>query len=575
MLDFLAHRARISPRHPALLWRGRAWTYAQMHAEVSGLAAQLAAAGIGRGAHVAVLMSNRPEYVFLIHALARLAAVLVPLNLRLTPSELRWQADHADCTAVVCDRAREAAGLQLLPRARLPGSVPAEPEDSTAPTKKGDFYERRLIFSVDTPTQPGVRGLIASPPAPGWRAGPFHLDRTQAIVFTSGTTGHPKGARLTFANHFWSATASAYRLGHRGDDRWLLAMPLYHVGGMAIVLRCCMYGTTVVLHEKFDPDQVNRSLDEDGVTIVSLVPTMLRRVLATRQGGAPRSLRCALVGGAAAPRDLLAEARARGFPVALTYGLTEAASQVATARPEETARKPGSAGKALMFTELRIAKMEGAAQMGSAEQMEAAAQMGAAAPMEKAGQMGAAAQIANSPGQQPPVERAASSPGEPEAAPFVEAAPNEIGEIIVRGPTVMRGYYRARTAGFYAGHWLRTGDLGYLDEDGDLWVVQRRTDLIVTGGENVYPSEVERALLEHPNVRAACVVGLPDPEWGQRVAAAVVWQGEAVPNREAVLEAFLRRGLAGYKIPRQIRFVTALPRTASGKVRRQAVRKLF
>ena len=209
---------------------------------------------------------------------------------------------------------------------------------------------------------------------------------------------------------------------------------------------------------------------------------------------------------------LLDRCRALNVPVALTYGLTEAASQVATATPDQTRRKPGSVGKPLMFIETHIVDYDR--------------------------------------GKLPS---------------------GQIGEIVVSGPSVMRGYNDdAQTMLDGA---LHTGDLGYIDEEGDLWVIQRRTDLIVTGGENVYPAEVEAVLLSHPNVREACVVGIPDPEWGQSVAAVVV--SNATELTEPDLIGFCRERLAGYKLPRAMRFVDHLPQTASGKIDREAARGLL
>ncbi|RMF05138.1 MAG: o-succinylbenzoate--CoA ligase, partial [Chloroflexi bacterium] len=224
-------------------------------------------------------------------------------------------------------------------------------------------------------------------------------------------------------------------------------------------------------------------------------------------------LRVILVGGAEVSPQLADSCRELNLPVAATYGLTEAASQVATAAPGDTRRKPGSVGKPLLFSAVRVADPAGN-----------------------------------------------SLPA------------GEIGEIVVSGPTVMAGYYRQPDATRQAlrhGE-LFTGDLGYLDADGDLFVVQRRSDLIVSGGENVYPAEVERVLRSHPAVADACVVGLPDPEWGQRVAAMVVC---AKPVAKAALRDFCRQQLGGYKQPRLFKFVESLPLTASGKVHRDAVRR--
>ena len=343
---------------------------------------------------------------------------------------------------------------------------------------------------------------------------------------------------LTFANHFWSATASSYRLGIDPDDRWLSVLPLYHVGGLAVIFRSCLYGTAVILHNRFDLDAINHSLDNDGATLISLVPTMLHRLLQSRDHW-PDSLRLILLGGAAATPELVEQAN--NLPklvdgnqlsvnrptdyrlplVAPTYGLTEAASQVATMLPEDAARKPGSVGKPLMFTTVNIVDDQ---------------------------------------------DR--------------ELPPGEIGEIVVRGPTVMAGYYEdlglkiedeaAQSSIINHQSSIHTGDMGYLDEDGDLWVVQRRTDLIVSGGENVYPAEVEGVLRGCTAVSQVCVVGIPHSEWGQQVAAMVQLKPGQALTEESLL-AFCREHLAGYKQPRHILFVDDLPQTASGKIARREV----
>ncbi len=491
-LDWLAHQARARPQGIALIHGDQQqWTYAELNELVAGLASRLAAAGVEAGQHVAMLMPNRVETISLIHALARLGAVLVPLNTRLTPAELRWQMAQADCHYLICSE---------------------ENTDKVTAIGPSDW---RVLFVEEFRFQSGL--LEVQDPA-RWRSRPLDLVATQAIVYTSGTTGQPKGAMLTFANHLWSATASAFRLGTNPADRWLLCLPLYHVGGLAIVLRCCLYGTTVVLQERFDPAAVNRALDTQAISLVSLVPTMLQWLLEERQNQPlPPTLRCILLGGMAASSSLLEQCHSLALPVATTYGLTEAASQVATTSPAETQGKPGSVGKPLMFTEVRIVDEDGR-----------------------------------------------------------ECSPGKIGQIVVAGPTVMRGYYNQpeTTAQALRNGELHSGDLGYLNQDGDLWVVQRRADLIVSGGENVYPAEVEQVLLTHPAVQAACVVGVEDVEWGQRVAAAVVIR-EGISLTADELMTFCRARLAGYKQPRLLRFVDALPQTGSGKVQREAVARLM
>jgi len=374
------------------------------------------------------------------------------------------------------------------------------------------------FIAVDEVGEPGHLSLQnINTDTSAWASGPLNVEATQGIVFTSGTTGHPKGAMLSFNNHLWSAMASAYRLGTDPADRWLACMPLFHVGGIAIIFRCCLYGTAVVLHNGFDPVAVSHALDTQQITLISVVPTMLHRLLEShRESLAASALRCILVGGAAASPALVEQSLAFELPVTTTYGLTEAASQVATATPEQVARKPGTVGKPLLFSQVQI--------------------------LDEAGQ---------------------------------EMAAGEIGNIVVSGPTVMQGYYRQpdATQKTLRNGQLHTGDLGYLDDEGDLWVVQRRADLIVTGGENVYPAEVEQVLAQHPSIADACVIGLDDDEWGQRVAAAVVIDGPVNGLTKQTLIKFCRERLAGYKLPKQIHFLKSLPQTSSGKIHREKVKE--
>jgi O-succinylbenzoic acid--CoA ligase len=290
------------------------------------------------------------------------------------------------------------------------------------------------------------------------------------------------------------------------------------VGGLSIVFRSAIYGTAAIVHEGFDPDAVNRAIERDGVTIVSVVAVMLQRMLDARGDGPyPASLRCVLLGGGPAPRPLLERCAALAVPVVQTYGLTETASQVATLAPEDALRKLGSAGRPLYPNELRIGAEDGS-----------------------------------------------------------DAGAGASGEIVVRGPVVMAGYAGRpdATAEAIIDGWLHTGDIGRIDTDGYLYVLDRRDDLIITGGENVYPAEVEAVLLAHPSVVEAGVIGLPDDRWGQRIVAVVrAISGGKTDDLVDVLRAHCRSLLAAYKVPGEIRFVAhPLPRTASGKLRRTELR---
>jgi O-succinylbenzoic acid--CoA ligase len=322
---------------------------------------------------------------------------------------------------------------------------------------------------------------------------------------------------LTYGAFLWNAIGSAINLGLRDDDRWLVSLPLFHVGGLSILLRSVIYGTAAVVHERFDAAEANRAIDQDGVTIMSVVSTMLQWMLEERRGRPyPPWLRCFLLGGGPAPQPLLEACAARHIPVMQTYGLTEAASQVATLSTGDALRKLGSTGKPLFATEVRIAGEAG------------------------------------------------------------DRPPGEAGEIVVRGPTVTPGYFRRpeESERLLRGGWLHTGDIGYLDREGYLYVLDRRDDLIISGGENIYPAEVEAVLMAHPAVAEAGVIGLADAQWGQTVAASIALKAGHTVEPDALL-AFCESRLAAYKVPKHLRFEAELPRNASGKLLRQALRQAW
>ena len=481
--DWGALRARTHPTHGALECSGEAWDYATLEARVASAAGALRAEGVEAGEPVAVLASNGLPIARFAHAIPRAGALFMPLNARLSVSEITYQL-------------RDSRARLLLHDASL------SPLAHAAAAEAGV----RTLAVEDARWDAG-----APVPAPA----SIEADRAHSVIYTSGTTGRPKGALLTHGNFHWSAVASAANLGVEDDDRWLACMPLFHVGGLSILLRSAIYGTTAVIHERFEEARVDRALREERITLLSVVATMLQRVFAVSSDAFPPTLRAVLLGGGPAPRPLLEEAARRSMPVLQTYGLTETCSQVATLGQADALRKLGSAGLPLLTSTLRI-EVDGR-----------------------------------------------------------DAEVGEVGEILVAGPTVCAGYLHRpdATAAAIRDGWLHTGDLGWRDDEGHLYVADRRDDLIVSGGENVYPAEVESALLEHPAIEEAAVVGLPDDRWGARVVAVVVpHAGVEAPSTSAI-EAHLRERLAGYKVPREV-IVEAepLPRTASGKLPRHLVR---
>ncbi|WP_068672743.1 o-succinylbenzoate--CoA ligase [Oceanobacillus sp. Castelsardo] len=329
------------------------------------------------------------------------------------------------------------------------------------------------------------------------------LEEVFTIIYTSGTTGFPKGVLHTYGNHWWSAIGSALNLGLNNEDKWLIPLPIFHVSGLSTSIKSLIYGMPIYVLEKFEVEKVHDAILSKGVTIVSVVTMMVQKLLnKLGEDYYPSTLRCMLLGGGPAPKPLLEKAKEKGIPVFQSYGMTETSSQIVTLSPQDALEKIGSAGKALFPAQLQID--------GGNE--------------------------------------------------------DSIGEIIVKGPMVTKGYYKneeANKKSLYNG-WLRTGDLGYLDNDGFLYVVDRRKDLIISGGENIYPSEIESVLSGMEQIKEVGVTGLADEIWGQVPIAFIVKQKQDVTASE--IFSFLRQRLAKYKIPKEIHFVEELPRNASNKL---------
>lgn len=437
--DWLAQRSQSCPERTALIADGSEVTYAELEAEATWVARRLIAHGVRRGSTVAMTMHPRREQVVMVHGLMKVGAVLLPLGPRLSAEER---------AALIAD---EEPAVDLDDAGEL------------------------------TQTEADLPLL-----------GEHDMSDLACRVMTSGSTGAPEPIGLTYGNFLWNAVASAFNIGVDPEDRWLCCLPLSHIAGLSIVMRSVIYGTAAIVHDGFDVDRVAESLERGKITVVSLVATMLSRLLdAGADLSGPRAL---LIGGGPVPEDALEEALGRGATVVQTYGLTETCSQVTTLAPADARRKLGSAGRPLLTTHLRI----------------------------------------------------------------------QDGEILVQGPTVAPG--RADADG-----WLHTGDLGRIDEEGFLYVEDRMDDLIVTGGENVVPAEVEKVLLRHPEVADAAVVGREDPEWQQAVTAIVVLEdGSEVSPDE--LRRHCAESLAGYKVPKRVELAAALPRTPSGKLMRRALR---
>lgn len=491
--DWLRRATALDPGRTALIAPGVRWSYGELDARCDAAAARLVALGARPADRVALLARNVPDAVVLVHALRRIGAVFTPIHPRSTADEIAWQLADSGARLLFHDGPHSVAAQSAATRVEgaRPLSLdalacePAQRPLSVDVRAGGQARRVRLRERVD-------------------------LSAPQGLLYTSGTTGWPKGVLLSHGNHWWSAVGSGLRLGVRQDDRWLVLLPLAHVGGLAVVLRAAMAATAIVLHEAFDPAQTDAALDDHGVSVVSVVEDILRRMLEARGARPfPPTLRCVLLGGGPVGDPLLAACARRGLPVARTYGLTEAASQVATQLPGEGLRDVTSCGVPLAVTEVRI---------------------------ERDGRT---------------------------------AGADEEGEITVRGPTVMLRYAGdpEATARALDRGWLHTGDIGRLDARGRLHVLDRRDALIRSGGEKISPAEVERVLSAHPAVDEALVSGVAHDRWGQVPEARVVLRSDATAG-EVELLAHCRLHLASFKVPVRVRIVQRLPRGPGGKLLR-------
>jgi o-succinylbenzoate---CoA ligase len=417
---WLARSARVHGEQTALTTSQTSLSYAALYDHARVVGGGLRERGVGPGDRVALALAS-DQLVPAVHACMLIGAVAVPIDLRLGPQE---RSDRTGGSALVLDE--------------LITGAPIEPTERSA-------------------------------------------EDTATVMFTSGTTAAPKEVRLSYENWLWNALGSALALGLDPDERWLCPMPLAHVGGLSIQIRSAIYGTSVLLHERFDTGAALAALMDPGerVTLVSLVPTMLARLLDAGLENPP-SLRWALLGGGPIAPALLERAAAAGVPVAPSYGMTEACSQIATN------------GWPLLGVELRL-------------------------------------------------------------------GPD--GEVLVRGRTVA-------ASALAADGWLHSGDLGTFDEQGRLAIAGRLADTIVSGGENVAPTEVEAVLQDHPAVADAAVFGRPDAEWGEAVTARVVLRAGSSAEPDE-LRRYCAARLAPFKVPKQIVVVDALPRGATGKLLRR------
>jgi long-chain acyl-CoA synthetase len=498
--DVIREQAAERPDVVALVHAERELTYAQLHARSSRLAQALLAAGAGEGSRIAYLGRTAPEIVELLFATSKIGAVTVPVNWRLAPPELAVILEDAGAPLLIAD-----AGYAPVAR-ELAASVAHDLRVVVV----GDAYEEWL--AAHPPDDPGGRGESGD---------------TVVQMYTSGTTGVPKGVLTTHRNLAAAAETSPHWAFDR-DSVSLTPLPMFHIGGIGWAFLGLWNGATTILVSEFDPAAVIDVLERRRVTNAVFVPTMLQ-MMAAVPGAAERdfaALRSIAYGASPITTPVL-KAALRTFrsPLFGVYGLTETTGGVVQLDPAD--HDPGgprehllrSAGRPLPWVQLRVVD---------------------------------------------PVSGDDRPPG-------------TVGEVWLRAPNVMAGYFNrpAETAAaLMPDGWLRTGDGGFVDDHGYLFLTDRIKDMVVSGGENVYPIEVEEALSQHAGVSEVAVIGVPDERWGETVMALVVTAPGASPTADELI-AFARGRLAGYKLPRIVEFVSELPRTPSGKVLKRELRDRY
>jgi fatty-acyl-CoA synthase len=494
----LAHHALRAPDKPITVFNGVSTTYADMARNATRLAGGLAHHGIGRGDVIALLSYNCPEFLETVFAANYLGAIAMPINWRLAAPEVRYILEHSGARALVCDDL--LLGLAVQATEGIDGDL--------------------LRLSIAPVVPEGWTGLadLRNGPAPDGPV-PVDSDDVHRLMYTSGTTGRPKGVMITHANLAWKNFAHIVEFGFTNDDLGLACGPMYHVGALDLTTTSLIAaGATTIIHRSFDAAAVVDELERSRVTTVWLAPAMVMAIMALPDIGRRdlSSVRVVVNGGEKMPIPLI-ERIQRAFPSAWfadAYGLTETVSGDTFLDRHSMISKLGSVGRPCLYLELDIWDQEG-----------------------------------------------------------VSVNPGERGEIVLRGPKVFKGYWRdpAATVEAFSGGWFHTGDVGVRDDDGYLYIVDRFKDMIVSGGENIASSEIERVLYEHDAVLEVAVVGRPDERWGEVPVGFVVLRQEAMATADELIDHCSSQ-LARFKVPKAITFVDALPRNPSGKILKRELR---
>jgi fatty-acyl-CoA synthase len=500
----LERHAYMQPGTTALRFAGHTLTWAGLRDRVAKLAGALSRRGVGSGDRVMVLMLNRSEFVESVLAANMIGAIAVPVNFRLTPPEIAFLVDDCEARVMITEPvlAPVAAGVRDVTSV-LSTIVVA-----------GDAADEGLLAYEDLVNESGGPATAADVPN----------DSPALIMYTSGTTGRPKGAVLTHTNLSCQTTANLYTHGFAADDIGFIGVPFFHIAGIGNLLTGMLMGLPTVIHPlgAFDPGQLLDVLAAEKVTGIFLVPAQWQAVCAAQQAN-PRDVKLRVISWGAAPAsDTLLRQMSETFPgcqILAAFGQTEMSPVTCMLLGEDAIRKLGSVGKVIPTVAARVVDEE-----------------------------------------------------------MNDVARGEVGEIVYRAPTLMSGYWNnpEATAEAFHGGWFHSGDLVRMDDEGYVWVVDRKKDMIISGGENIYCAEVENVLASHPSIVEVAVIGRPHEKWGEvPVAVAAVAPGGPQELSIEDLDEFLREKLARYKHPKGLEIVDALPRNPSGKVLKTELRTRY
>nr|WP_263326644.1 long-chain fatty acid--CoA ligase [Neobacillus sp. Marseille-Q6967] len=511
MIDFIRSRqllvdqmldrsTRRFPDKVALVNNDMCVTYEELHNRVNSFAGWLQSKGIQKGDKVALLLFNGIEYAECLYAIAKVGAVAVTINFRLQPSEIEYILTNSESKMIVID-SNLVSTLETIMDC-IPNLEDIVVVDDNNLHNHSYYSYQQIFTNVYTPV------LVE-----------LEDDDDFLIVYTSGTTGKPKGAVLTHKNVYLNAMNYSLEFGLTKDEVQLITTPMFHIGGISALSMVILMGGRSVFHDKFDPERVLETYETKKITYSFMVPSMWNMLLEHPKFAEfdVTSLRVLCTAAASTPLELK-KRLIKHFPnagVFDTYGQTETSPGTTTLKPTDSLNKSGSVG--LSFTNVEIRVVD--------EQMN-------------------------------------------------DVAPGQVGEIIFRGPTVMKEYYKNpdATAEAFRGGWLHSGDLVVADEEGYISVVDRKKDMVISGGENIYPKEIEEVLYTHPDILDAAVIGVPDPKWGETIKAFIVLRNGKSLSKQDVIN-YCSDKIASYKKPRHVEFLDELPRNAAGKILKTVLRE--